>query len=68
MDKETVDKVTKLVVEVLREMQAKGAGTDKSTVKIWHHQTPLPEPIVISGTTENNEANHKQIITFSPYK
>lgn len=68
MDKETVDKVTKLVVEVLREMQAKGAGTDKNIVKIWHHQTPLPEPVVIDGVTEKSGAENKQIITFSPYK
>ncbi|MHA6252440.1 hypothetical protein [Oceanobacillus sp. CAU 1775] len=68
MDKEMVDKVTKLVMEVLTEMQEKNPVTEKNSVKIWHHETPLPKPIVMKGTNGSNMQINNEIISFSPYR
>ncbi|MFD1064524.1 hypothetical protein [Oceanobacillus locisalsi] len=64
MDKEFVEKVTKMVVTVLEEM--KEENFDKqTTVKIWPHESPPPAPV--EQKVEEVEYKRDEVIVLKPY-
>lgn len=67
MDKDIVEKVTRLVIEALEEMKEKEGSPKEQGVKIWPHETPLPKPIVLSWAKAEDPGIRNQIITISPY-
>ncbi|GGP12893.1 hypothetical protein [Oceanobacillus neutriphilus] len=64
MDKELVERVTKMVVTVLEEMQEEDSNK-KITIKIWPHESPLPDPV--ERQAEEVEQKRGEVITLKPY-
>ena len=67
MDKDIVEKVTRLVIESSGRNEGKRGSPKEQGVKIWPHETPLPKPIVLSGAKAEDPGIRNQIITISPY-
>ncbi|UUI03830.1 hypothetical protein NP439_03825 [Oceanobacillus jeddahense] len=64
MDRELVEKVTKMVVTVLEEMKEENVDK-KATVKIWPHESPPPVPI--EQKVEEVEYKRDEVIILKPY-
>ncbi|WP_164214825.1 hypothetical protein [Virgibacillus sp. YIM 98842] len=67
MDKEFVEKVTRMVISSLEEMKGNGIFSNQQAVKIWPHKSPLPDPVVLTHVKAEKPENGKSIVTFSPY-
>lgn len=69
VDKDLVEHVTKIVLEKLAEVQRENAGKSlKQRTKIWPHQSPLPDPIIMEASTSSEPEHDNQIIAISPYR
>ena len=69
VDKDLVEHVTKIVLEKLAEVQKESAGISlEQTTKIWPHQSPLPDPIIMEAETSSEPDHGDQIIAISPYR
>jgi hypothetical protein len=68
MDKELVEQVTKLVLETLEEMKGSSDFNNQQAVKIWSHQSPLPDPIILDGENERESKAVQKKIIITPYR
>ena len=64
MDRELVERVTKMVVTVLEEMKEEDISKN-TTMKIWPHESPLPEPI--ERQAEEVDQKRGEVINLKPY-
>lgn len=67
MDKHLVEKVTRIVMETLGELEVENKLSNHNTVKIWPHQSPLPAPIMMTSIDSKEPRNEEKMITISPY-
>jgi len=67
MDRELVKTVTKLVVEVLHDMNQAKSEVNKTAVKIWSHKSPLPDPIELTHVKAVQPENLNKIVSITPY-
>lgn len=67
MDREVAEKVKRIVIATLEEMKKNGAFSRQRAVKIWPHQTPLPDPVVMKYAELKEPENKDSIVTISPY-
>ena len=68
MDKELVEQVTKLVLETLEEMKGSSNFNHQQAVKIWSHQSPLPDPIILDGVNDRENETRQGKLIISPYR
>lgn len=67
MDKAFVEKVTRMVVEVLNDMNNPTSFSGNNTVKIWPHKSPLPDPIRVTPDNRNQQAPKNEMVNITPY-
>jgi len=67
MDREFVEKITRMVISSLEDMKENGTFPSRQAVKIWHHESPLPDPVVLTHVKAEEPENGKTTVTFSPY-
>lgn len=67
MDREFVEKVTRIVIEVVKELEEKKPSSNHSAVKIWSHKSPLPDPIVQTNTNAVQPKDTKKMIQIESY-
>lgn len=68
MDRELVEKITRLVIEVLDDMNQTTSASNNGTVKIWSHKSPLPESIELTPVnTEQQQRNLNKMVNITPY-
>lgn len=64
MDRELVEKVTRMVIATLKE---NGHYPPGKAVKFWRHETPLPAPEVMNGESTLEEGDTGERVIISPY-
>ena len=67
MDRELVETVTRLVIEVLEDMDKTASVANKDAVKIWSHKSPLPESIKLTHVKTEQPKNMKKMVNITPY-
>lgn len=67
MDRDFVEKVTKIVIEVVKDLNDNKTSLNHSAVKIWKHESPLPDPIVQSSVDTTQPEDTQKMIQITPY-
>lgn len=67
MDRELVKKITRLVIEVLDDMNQTSSASNNGTVKIWSHKSPLPESIELTPVKAEQPKNMNKMVNITPY-
>ena len=67
MDREFVEKVTRMVISTLEDMKENGVYPEQQAVKMWPHESPLPDPVVMAHVKEEAPGNMERSVTISPY-
>lgn len=67
MDRELVETITKLVIEVLDDMNKTASVNNKDVIKIWPHKNPLPNSIELADVKSTETKNPKELIRIKPY-
>ncbi|GAB3796379.1 hypothetical protein [Virgibacillus kimchii] len=67
MDREFVEKVTRMVISSLEDMKKNGMLSNQQAVKIWPHESPLPDPVVLTHVKDKEAENEKATVTITPY-
>lgn len=67
MDRELIEKVTRIVIATLEDMKENGSFSNQQAVKIWPHTSPLSEPVVLTYTDCGGFENRDKMVSISPY-
>lgn len=67
MDRELVEKITRLVIEVLDDMNQTITASNNGKVKIWSHKSPLPESIELTPVKTEQPNNVNKMVEITPY-
>lgn len=67
MDRELVEKITRLVIEVLDDMNQTIIASNNGKVKIWSHKSPMPEPIELTPVKTEQPNNVNKMVEITPY-
>lgn len=67
MDRDFIERLTKLVVEVLDDMVDTTLHSNGNSVKIWQHKSPLPDPITLTPIEMNQLKDENAMVNINPY-